>query len=515
VWVNRAGPDAERPWDVAHRAPTVARALVERAGLGARVRGSRLDDRYRGAPSEVDGYLSAGCLLVSRAAWRDVGPFDDKRYFLFGEDRDWQAAARARGWRLRLVDEPVRRDGDPGDPYPGAGAFGAEQPRHRIRDLQLATSALGLGRTGRGAVLTAADIITRRGTRPGAGSRHPVVITTPRFGLGGAERQRALLANELARRGHPVTVVCLHDLGYLQRELDPAVRLVFRPWWQPFVDLPDGDAVLVSGTTNIEVGFATVWRRVPGRRRRWLVAAHNPPEAGRTYSAWLARAISRSDGVIALSEGHWGELTHDQHLHTRHWNVPNGVQLHEDRGFAPHRPLRVGFLGRIVEHKNPHVLVAALAELAELDWRLDLFGDGKDLERLRAMVPDAVRDRVHWRGRTAGPGPALAEMDVLCLPSGHEAFPLVLLEAMACGVPTMATAVCAVPDMLDHGRAGVVVAEGSVPAWVAALRPVLTDPETLGKVARAGWERVEALYTVAAMTGGYQEIMKQVLAGPR
>lgn len=514
---------AERPWDVAHRAPTVTRVLVERSGLGSRLRGSRLGDRYPSTPDEVDGHLAAGCLLVSRAAWLDVGQFDDRRYFLFGEDRDWQADARARGWRLRLVDEPqAHRDGAATDPFPGASALGAEQPPHRIRDLQRATTALGLGvhsSFGRGTLLTAADIVAdrlRSSRRPegraGSGSRHPVVITTPRFGLGGAERQRALLANELARRGHPVTVVCLHDLGYLQRELDPDVRLVYRPWWQPFVDLPGGDAVLVSGTTNIEIGFALAWSRVPAGRRRWLVAAHNPPEAGRTYSTWLARAISRSDGVIALSEGHWRELTHDQHLHSRHWNVPNGVELHEDRGFAPRRPLRVGFLGRIVEHKNPHLLVDALAQLSELPWRLDLFGAGPDAGMLQARTPDAVRDRVHWRGHTAGPGPALAEMDVLCLPSRHEAFPLVLLEAMATGVPAMASAVCAVPEMLDHGRAGIVVSEATVEAWVDALRPVLTDPHVLAGIARAGWERVQRLYTVPAMTDQYQAVMAEALA---
>lgn len=515
-----------RPWDVARRAPTLTRALLARAGAADRLRGSRWDERYRTAPDEVDGYLMAGCLLVSRAAWDDVGPFDEKRYYLFGEDRAWQARARDRGWHLRLVDEPhVRRS----RPAPGTGtAVAGGQPAHRIRDLQLATSVLHLGMrgtTGRGTVLAAADLVMsrvqpsrrriRRSERAGSGDRHAVVITTPQFGLGGAERQRALLANELAARGHRVTVVCLRDLGHLQRELDPAVRLVLRPWWQPFVDVGDDDAVLVSGTTNIEVGFATLWHGVTGvgTRRRWLVAAHNAPATeGTTYSAGLARAVSRSDGVIALSEGHWRDLTRDQHLHTRHWTVPNGVALQADRGYRPHRPLRIGFLGRLVEAKNPHLLAAALGRLPQPDWRLDVFGGGPDEQRLPAMVPDAVRDRVHWRGRTAGPAPALAEMDVLCLPSRHEAFPLVLLEAMACGIPVMASAVCAIPEMLDHGRAGVVVPESTTEAWTEAMRPVLADPSSLAGVARAGWERVRSHYTVPVMADGYQAVMSEALA---
>lgn len=507
---------ATQPWDVARRRLTLARAVVDRAGRSEQLRGTRWADRYASPPSEVDGYLAAGSLLIARAAWDDVGPFDDRRYFLFGEDRAWQRRAVDRGWRLSLVEEPqVRRA--------SGTALAGDQPTHRVRDLELATAAFALGirgNSGPGTLLTAADLLlgrvqrsrreARRRGRAVAGTRHGVIITSPKFAIGGAERQRALLANELARRGHPVTVVCLRDLGHLQRMLDPRVRLVLRPWWQPFVDVPGDTVVLVTGTTPIEVAFGSAFSAVTGAgtRRRWLVAAHNL----HTYPATLARGISRSHGVIALSEVHWGELTANQHLHTRHWCVPNGVELQEDRGYHPAHPLRVGFLGRIVERKNPHLLVAALAELADLDWRLDLFGSGADEDRLAALVPDAVRDRVRYRGRTAGPAPALAEMDVLCLPSGYEAFPLVLLEAMASGIPAMATAVCAVPEMLDHGRAGVVVPEATVEAWVCALRPVLTDPESLSKVARAGWERVESHYTVSAMTDGYQRVMEEALA---
>ena len=57
--------------------------------------------------------------------------------------------------------------------------------------------------------------------------------------LGGAERQRILLANELVARGHPVSVVCLKELGRYVTELDPRVRLSLQPFWQPVVDATD------------------------------------------------------------------------------------------------------------------------------------------------------------------------------------------------------------------------------------------------------------------------------------
>lgn len=518
--------ELRRPWDVARRRQTTVRLLVERAGYSERLRGTPLSDRYRAAPSAVDGYLAEYGLLVARAAWAEVGEFDELVGLAEGATH-WQLRAVAAGWGLRLVDEPgLQRHLDPADP-PADPAV-ADQ---LADDLHLAHRAFALGIIGNGgpgARVTAGDLLlervqparrrTRAAARAGRAARSRglphVVITTNKLAIGGAERQRVTMANELVRRGHPVTLVCLQRLGHLQTEVDPEVRVVVRPWWQPLVDDVGDEAVLVSGSTNIATGFALGWSRAGGRRtrRRWLVAAHDPPKPGTTYSAPLARAMSRSDGIIALSERHWQELTAAQHLHDRHFCVPNGVEARDDRGYHPHRPLRLAFLGRVVEHKNPHLLVAALGELRDMDWELDIFGHGPDLERLQATTPADLRDRVRWRGHVAGPDTALAEADVLCCPSGHEAFPLVVLEGMARGVPVMASAVCAVPEMIDDGRAGVLVPEATVQAWVAALKPVLDDPESLRGVARAGFERMRELYTIEAMVDGYQRVIREVLA---
>ncbi len=517
-------PGRSRPWDSARRPPSVTRALVEHAGWAERLRHTRFSDLYATPPTDVDGHLTGPALLVARVAWQEVGPLEEDPAGPV-ELLDWQRRARARGLRLLLVNEPEVRRPDP-TPAP-------QRPdlRQWAADGQAAARALavqGAGNFGPAAAVTAGHLAldrvqpTRRAARRAArvtvtersGSAHGVVLTTPSVTLGGAERQRVLLANELARRGHPVTVVCLQALGTLRRELHPDVRVVLRPFWQPVLDTGDGPTVLVSGTTRIDVGFATAWARLGSgrRRRRWLVAAHEFPRSGPAYAPLHARAIGRSDGVIALSAAHWAALHRDQHVHDRHYCVPNGVTLQPRRPFAPGPALRLGFLGRIVEFKNPHLLVEALSQLAEFPWRLDLFGDGEDLPRLRALVPPAVHDRVHWRGQVPGPDDAFAEMDVLCMPSRHDAFPLVALEAMARGVPVMASAIGGLPEMLGHGRNGVLVPTPTLEAWVAALREALEHPNRLGGVAEAGWERVRAEYTVGVMADGYQRVMTDALA---
>lgn len=168
-------------------------------------------------------------------------------------------------------------------------------------------------------------------------------------------------------------------------------------------------------------------------------------------------------------------------------------------------------LSRIVEHKNPQLLIEALGGLTEMRWRLSIFGDGPDRERLQARTPTRLRDRVQWRGWSAGPGQALADADLLCVPSRSEAFPLVILEAMARAVPVAASAVCAVPEMLDFGRAGFVVEPVSVSGWREQLAEILADPAALPSVGRRGFHRMQQHYTVAAMADAYLDAIATVL----
>ena len=158
--------------------------------------------------------------------------------------------------------------------------------------------------------------------------------------------------------------------------------------------------------------------------------------------------------------------------------APNGVASSADLTTRPDRATvrpvpHLVMLSRIVEHKNPHILIEALDGLRHLPWRLSVYGDGPDRERLEAMTPPDLGDRVVWHGWSPGPEPALSECDLLCVPSGSEAFPLVILEGMARAIPVAASAVCAVADMLDHGKAGILVEDISVAGWRAALADAL------------------------------------------
>lgn len=535
-------PGAPGPllWDIATQHRTLTRSIVAAAGYSHRLRRTRFSHLYAQQPAEsesIDGYLAGICMAMNREAWNQIGGFDEE-FFLYGEETDWQERATAAGWRILLADE---LDADHGNPdaakaavRESAWAHGAEVStveRFRNRDLLRSNIALLLERQDsvhHGDTFLAATSLLDRVQRSKRQIRKHVlasmaaektgkpaiVITTNRLVYGGAERQKALLATELDRRGYSVTVVCMQRFGPLLKEIPHSVRVVRQPWWAPMVDLPAGPAVLISGDTNTETGFATLWRAA-GKGRRWLVAPHVPPESDRPiYSRALNAAMRRADGLIVLAERHRDMLTPYHKLVGRHFVAPNGVADSGEpapRVRAAGAPPHLVMLSRIVEHKNPHLLIEALSGLTELPWKLSIFGDGPDREELEARTPDSLRDRVQWCGWSPGPGPALADADLLCVPSRSEAFPLVILEAMSRGVPVAASGVCAVPEMLDFGKAGFVVEPVSASAWRDQLAEILADPDALPEVGRRGWERMQQHYTVAAMTDAYLDAIGAVM----
>ncbi|WP_018334020.1 glycosyltransferase [Actinomycetospora chiangmaiensis] len=517
------------PWDVAHREQGVVRNLLNSAGYAKRLRGRTVSDLYPEAPEQVDGYLTGCALFISRDAWNALGPFDEQ-FFVYGEDATWQPNARRHGWQLRLVDEA-----EPQVRHSSGGTV-ADDPLASMRGGDLLRSAqvmvLGLEHNaGRGSLYAAGSTLldrvqrSKRGPRRArldalaaqAGGRPAVVVITNGLRPGGAERQRVVLANELVERGHPVTLVCLQHLGQYISELDPRVRMFMQPWWQPVVDVAATDeAIVVGGCTKTEIGFATAWRalgRVTGQQRYWIPAAHDPAELDRpTYSEAQARALRTADGLLVLSRQHHADLSRHQRLTDRVMVAPNGLTPGTPLGEVPTTgPVRFCMLTRLKTYKNTTLLIRALDALGRDDWTLDIFGEGPDRDVMEAETPAHLTDRVHWRGVSPGPDHAFAETDVLCVPSGFEAFPLVMVEAMTRGMPVMASASGSVPEMLDGGAAGVVVEPVTVEAWSRALAGVLDDRAELARLGRAGRERALALYTDDAMVDAYQRAFVTVL----
>jgi len=154
-------------------------------------------------------------------------------------------------------------------------------------------------------------------------------------------------------------------------------------------------------------------------------------------------------------------------------------------------------VGRLVEKKGFHVLIDALALLAEAgrDVRATFVGEGEDREVLvQRLAARGLPSRVSLVG--ALPQDAVVELlrsaTVFALPclvgqdGNRDALPTVLLEALAAGLPCVSTPVTGIPEILDAGRAGILVPQNDPAATAAALARLLDDAALREELARAG-----------------------------
>ena len=156
---------------------------------------------------------------------------------------------------------------------------------------------------------------------------------------------------------------------------------------------------------------------------------------------------------------------------------------------APARPF-IASLGRLGQEKGHDVLIEAFARIARLYPDIDLLivGDGPQRRPLENLI-DALnlRGRVLMAGASKNPFPVLAQAKAFILPSRFEGFPNALAEAMALGLPCIATRFAGVGDIVRDGDNGVIVPMDDAEAMAQAMASLLEYPDranTLGQAAR-------------------------------
>jgi len=188
--------------------------------------------------------------------------------------------------------------------------------------------------------------------------------------------------------------------------------------------------------------------------------------------------------------------------------VPNGVG---DCGLAPRHEARralgvaddhivFGFVGRLVSQKAPLVLLEAFAAAARAEprARLALIGAGPLEGPMRKLaIQLGIEGYVLWLGECDARA-IVSAFDVFTLPSRKEGLPYVVLEAMAAGLPVVATATAGVEILVEPGRNGAVVPRDDVPAFAEAMVRLALDPELRARYGRASQKRVSH-FTVEAM----------------
>jgi len=189
--------------------------------------------------------------------------------------------------------------------------------------------------------------------------------------------------------------------------------------------------------------------------------------------------------------------------------IYNGVDPSALPAAAPADPPRVVFIGRLVPQKDP-ALIAAIAErLAGSGVGVTIVGGGeKEPDVRRQLAGEIDRGRVEMTGAVDRKR-ALAELtraSVLVLPSRWEGLPVVLLEALALGVPAVAASVGGVPEIVEPGVGGMLVADRSPQSFVDAVEKLLDDPALRRRLGDSGRDRVAERFTLERCLDRYRAL---------
>lgn len=176
------------------------------------------------------------------------------------------------------------------------------------------------------------------------------------------------------------------------------------------------------------------------------------------------------------------------------------------------------FVGRLAAVKGLPVLFEALAMLQEShpDIRLTLIGDGPDRALLETLAKPLGKMVSFARYRSQSEvALALQASDALVLPSFAEGLPVVLMEAMAARIPVITTRIAGVPELVEEGISGVLVAPGDSVALAAGIERIIMEGDLRESMGRAGRKKVIQEFDIKQETLWLGEIMKAYQTGQK
>lgn len=348
-----------------------------------------------------------------------------------------------------------------------------------------------------------------------------IVLAIGSLDVGGTESQLVRLATELHARGHDVTVllitrgdgplsaplrdagVPIWDIGLeglLARTPSGRIRPVatlrlWFAWWRLVIALrrrrPDVVHAFLFWSYALVLPAAWLARvpvRVSGRRNMGTEKLVRPlyPWLERIADRCATHIVANSDAVVEVvrSAGVPGWKLHV---------VRNGIDLRTSAEDVGAQPPQGVMIANLIAYKGHLDLVDALARLDDPP-RVDCYGDGPERGRLEARIREhGLEEVVRLKGRRPGAADAYGSAQFAVLTSHEEGLPNAILEAMATGLPVVATAVGGVPELVRDGETGLLVPPRDPGALAKTLARIADDPALRVRMGRAARDAVAGL----------------------
>ena len=360
---------------------------------------------------------------------------------------------------------------------------------------------------------------------------------------GGAGNASAHIADQFERMGHTVTVVTsrfgalphrevkggmtIRRIPGLRRRQDrstPLEQVIFFlsasfwimsliPHFKPhatlaFFGVPSGaTAWLIKKLYNIPYIVSLRGGDVPGFRPYDFHIYH------RLVSPFL-RIIWRNAAAVVANSGGLRQLAQDFDARTEIPVIPNGIDLdaYKTAGRDWTFP-RLLSAGRIVHQKGLDLALRALGSLKELNWEWHIAGDGPQMSVLQSLAKElGLGDRVHFLGWQSREQlmKCYGQANIFLFPSRHEGMPNALLEAMASGLPVIASCIAGNEELVVDGETGYLVPSEDIEALRAALKKLLSERTSREQMGKASRQYVEENYSWESTAQQYALLLEKV-----
>jgi len=361
---------------------------------------------------------------------------------------------------------------------------------------------------------------------------------------GGAGNASAHIAESLVRKGLEVTVLTAAFAKLPREETIEGVRIIRLPglrrkedrstafeqlvfmlvasiWGQFWLAKIRPQIVLAffGAPAGVAAWAWSFFRRLPYIvcLRGGDVPGFRPYDFGRLHKLLgpLLRLVwRRAAAVVANSQG-LRQLGEAFEPHIPIQVIVNGVEAKQyqvtERKWQPPRLL---FVGRVVYQKGLDLLLKALAELSATPWELRIVGDGADMNSIKQQAAELVLSGritfAGWKPRESLPD-FFQQANLFVMPSRHEGMPNALLEAMASGLPAVATQIAGNEELIEEGKTGLLVPADDPVALQTALQDILEDDKRRKSMGLAAQQRAINFYNWEIVADAYLQLIEQSL----
>jgi glycosyltransferase involved in cell wall biosynthesis len=315
---------------------------------------------------------------------------------------------------------------------------------------------------------------------------------------------RGRLADEVEVLGRPVSA--LGAPSGLRPGLIVKLSSIFRASRPDVVHTHDQRALFYAGPAARLSGVPIIVHTRHGRDNH---ATARQMAIFRRLASLVDRFVCVSDEVAELSRAQGIEFSR---VHI----IKNGIDVNRFSACTPDLTGPAVTVARLSPEKDVANLVRAIAQVADSvpDLNVEVAGDGPCLLELEQLANNlGLVDRIRFLGEVHDVASLLARARLFVLPSRSEGIPLTALEAMACGLPVVATRVGGLPEVVVDGVTGLLVPPTDSSALSDALVAIWNDPDTRGRMGRAGRLRCHECFDVERMVSQYEALYRDAISG--